>query len=121
MRRLVVLTLILSVLTAAVILGLHRVVPPVAAATDPVSPDRLPPPHPASSPLAVSRRYARKLERRLAESRREARRIARTRPSVRRTITLAAVAYGQSAALLIRKAECESRLWPYARNASSGA
>lgn len=38
---------------------------------------------------------------------------------VRNAISLAAVAYRQSEAVLLRKANCESHLWPFARNNSS--
>lgn len=41
--------------------------------------------------------------------------------SVHHIIEVGAAAYGQSYPTLLRKANCESHLWPYARNRSSGA
>jgi hypothetical protein len=40
---------------------------------------------------------------------------------VRAAIALAAIAYGQSEATLLRKANCESHLWPFAKNRHSTA
>jgi hypothetical protein len=85
--------------------------------------------------LERARRYSRRLERvvhrqvnraernerRLIRKKSELVRVANTRPSVHRIISVAASAYGQSYRLLVNKAECESGLWPYARNPSSGA
>lgn len=47
------------------------------------------------------------------------RRLVRLGYQVRTAISLGAIAYRQSEALLLRKASCESHLWPFARNNSS--
>lgn len=60
-------------------------------------------------------------ERRLRAKKLELQRAVAHHPSVHRIIAVAATAYGQSYSTLLRKAECESHLWPFARNRSSGA
>lgn len=75
--------------------------------------------------LVVQRDRARRKVRRqyltISRQRNHLRRAARSYGSIHNMISVAAVAYGQSSGMLLRKAECESHLWPYARNASSGA
>jgi hypothetical protein len=53
--------------------------------------------------------------------RRELTRAMQSYPSMPRIIEVAATAYGQSATTLLRKAECESGLWPFARNPSGAS
>ena len=61
--------------------------------------------------------------RQLRATRREVRHLSAItrdyRPNVRTAIRLGAIAYRQNAATLLRKAECESGLWPFARNNGS--
>jgi hypothetical protein len=51
--------------------------------------------------------------------RKEHRRAIRHYPSIPHLIEVAATAYGQSYSMLLRKADCESGLWPFSRNNSS--
>lgn len=69
------------------------------------------------------RSLALRLNRQLRATRRENRHLRAVtrdyRVSSRIAIRLGAIAYRQSAAMLLRKADCESGLWPFARNNGS--
>lgn len=88
--------------------------------------------------LATARLYADRLERKVSaqvnRAERNERKLRRERRehraqleraagafSIHRMISAAATAYGQSYSMLLRKADCESGLWPFARNRSSNA
>lgn len=70
-------------------------------------------------------RLARLLKRSRTRQRRDHRALLRAarqwRPTVLESIHLAAIAYGQSSSTLIRKASCESHLWPWAHNPSGAS